>query len=139
MILPMNGPVAWLNRAGWSFGMGLNLSDRSRPCRTEAQSILGNAFAVWRCALTNDSLSLYAASISGSLVDRCPFGRMGRLEAFSGFGEPAMPVDLPPNKKSPHSAEVTFNLLLDRSLNWLAVIVAAGLLLWVYKLGLMPG
>jgi hypothetical protein len=49
-----------------------------------------------------------------------------------------MPVDLPPNKKPSLSAEATFNLLLDRSLNWLAVIVVIGLLLWVYKLGLMP-
>lgn len=49
-----------------------------------------------------------------------------------------MPVDLPPNKKPALSAEATFNLLLDRSLNWLAVIVVISLLFWVYKLGLMP-
>lgn len=49
-----------------------------------------------------------------------------------------MPVDLPPNKKPALSAEAMFNLLLDRSLNWLAVIVVIALLLWVYKLGLMP-
>ena len=49
-----------------------------------------------------------------------------------------MPVDLPPNKKSGLSAEAAFNLMLDRSLNWLAVVVVIGLLLWVYKLGLVP-
>jgi hypothetical protein len=49
-----------------------------------------------------------------------------------------MPVDMPPNKKPALSTEETFNLLLDRSLNWLAVIVVIALLLWVYKLGLMP-
>jgi hypothetical protein len=49
-----------------------------------------------------------------------------------------MPVDLPPNKKPTLSAETTFNLMLDRSLNWLAVAVVIGLLLWVYKLGLVP-
>jgi hypothetical protein len=48
-----------------------------------------------------------------------------------------MPVDLPPNKKPSLSAEATFNMLLDRSLNWLAVVVVIGLLLWVYKLGLV--
>ncbi|MBQ0822543.1 hypothetical protein HPT29_002890 [Microvirga terrae] len=49
-----------------------------------------------------------------------------------------MPVDLPPNKKPPLSAEATFSLLLDRSLNWLAVVVVIALLLWAYELGLMP-
>ncbi|HEV2565129.1 MAG TPA: hypothetical protein VGU19_08590 [Microvirga sp.] len=48
-----------------------------------------------------------------------------------------MPVDLPPNKKSSVSAEATFNLLLDRSLNWLAVVVVIGLLVWAYELGLI--
>jgi len=48
-----------------------------------------------------------------------------------------MPVDLPPNKKPALSAEATFNMLLDRSLNWLAVVVVIGLLLWVSKLGLV--
>jgi hypothetical protein len=48
-----------------------------------------------------------------------------------------MPVDLPPKKKPALSAEATFNLLLDRSLNWLAVVVALALLLWIYKLGLV--
>jgi hypothetical protein len=46
-----------------------------------------------------------------------------------------MPVDMPPNKKLGLSTEATFNLLLDRSLNWLAVVVALVLVLWVYKLG----
>jgi hypothetical protein len=49
-----------------------------------------------------------------------------------------MPVDLPPNKKPALSTEATFNLLIDRSLNWLAVVVVIGLLLWAYELGLMP-
>jgi len=49
-----------------------------------------------------------------------------------------MPVDLPPNKKPAPSAEATFNLLLDRSLNWLAVVVAVCLLLWAYELGFVP-
>lgn len=49
-----------------------------------------------------------------------------------------MPVDLPPNKKPALSAEATFNQLVDRSLNWLAVIVVIGLLLWVYELRLTP-
>ena len=33
-----------------------------------------------------------------------------------------MPVDMPPNKKPVLSTEATVNLLLDRSLNWLAVV-----------------
>lgn len=48
-----------------------------------------------------------------------------------------MPVDLPPNKKPSLSAEATFNLLVDRSLNWLAVLVVIGLLVWAYELGLI--
>jgi hypothetical protein len=63
---------------------------------------------------------------------------MARLEAFLGFGEPAMPVDMPPHKKPVLSTEASFNLLLGRSLNWLAVAVAVGLLLWTYKLGFLP-
>ena len=46
-----------------------------------------------------------------------------------------MPVDMPPNKKPVLSTEATVNLLLDRSLNWLAVAVSLGLVLWAYKLG----
>jgi hypothetical protein len=60
------------------------------------------------------------------------------VSKLPGLWRMTMPVDMPPNKKPALSTEETFNLLLDRSLNWLAVIVVIALLLWVYKLGLMP-
>lgn len=49
-----------------------------------------------------------------------------------------MPVNLPPNKTPALSHEATFNLWLDRSLNWLAVMVFAGLCGWAYLLGFLP-
>lgn len=49
-----------------------------------------------------------------------------------------MPVDIPPNKTPSRSHEATYNLWLDRSLNWLAVVVAIGLCTWAYILDLVP-
>jgi len=49
-----------------------------------------------------------------------------------------MPVDMPPNKTPPRSREATFNFWMDRSLNWLAVIVFATLCGWVCLLGFHP-
>lgn len=46
-----------------------------------------------------------------------------------------MPVDLPPQKKSAQTVAASWNLVFDRSLNWLAVIVGLGLCLWVVTLG----
>ena len=46
-----------------------------------------------------------------------------------------MPVDLPPDKKLAHSATGSWNLFVDRSLNWLAVFVGIGLCVWVTGLG----
>jgi hypothetical protein len=46
-----------------------------------------------------------------------------------------MPVDLPPHKKPSHAASLSWNLVFDRSLNWLAVVVGMGLCLWVIGLG----
>jgi len=52
-----------------------------------------------------------------------------------------MPVDLPPpNNKPGYSAAASWNLLLERSMNWLALIIGIGLCLWVINLGLtQPG
>jgi hypothetical protein len=51
-----------------------------------------------------------------------------------------MPVDLPPNKKPSPAVAASWNLLLDRSLNWLALVVGVGLCLWALNLGLnLPG
>jgi len=46
-----------------------------------------------------------------------------------------MPVDLPPPKKSIQTAPASWNLVFDRSLNWLAVVVCLGLCLWIVTLG----
>lgn len=45
-----------------------------------------------------------------------------------------MPVDLPPRQKPDSALSVSSNLLIDRSLNWLAVFVGVGLCLWVVGL-----
>lgn len=50
-----------------------------------------------------------------------------------------MPVDLPPKKTPSRSHEATFNLWLDRSLNWLAVMTFAGICGWAYLLSGAPG
>lgn len=49
-----------------------------------------------------------------------------------------MPVDLPPNKKPALSAEAALSLRLNRSLNWLAVLVFFVLLVWIYEFGWIP-
>jgi hypothetical protein len=46
-----------------------------------------------------------------------------------------MPVDLPPQKKLAQAVPASWNLVFDRSLNWLAVVVGLGLCLWVITLG----
>ncbi|MBF9196046.1 hypothetical protein [Microvirga terrestris] len=46
-----------------------------------------------------------------------------------------MPVDLPPQKKLTHTVPASWNLMFDRSLNWLAVVVGLGLCLWIVTLG----
>jgi hypothetical protein len=46
-----------------------------------------------------------------------------------------MPVDLPPNRKPSQTVPLSWNLVFDRSLNWLAVIVGMALCLWVISLG----
>lgn len=132
-----NGLAAWPSRAGWSCGVERGWSPHSRPCRTGRQSIaVSNSPSTLRFpdALTNDVLPLYASIASGSLVGRCPFRRMLRLEASQAFGGSAMPVDLPPRQKPDSALSVSWNLLIDRSLNWLAVFVGVGLCLWVVGL-----
>jgi hypothetical protein len=46
-----------------------------------------------------------------------------------------MPVDLPPQKKPTQAVPASWNLVFDRSLNWLAVVVGLGLRLWIVTLG----
>ena len=46
-----------------------------------------------------------------------------------------MPVDLPPQKKPIQTVPTSWNLVFDRSLNWLAVVVGLGLCLWIVTLG----
>jgi hypothetical protein len=46
-----------------------------------------------------------------------------------------MPVDLPPHKKPIQTAPASWNLVFDRSLNWLAVVVGLGLCFWIVTLG----
>ncbi|MDF2687065.1 MAG: hypothetical protein K0R61_1859 [Microvirga sp.] len=46
-----------------------------------------------------------------------------------------MPVDLPPQKKLAPTVPASWNLAVDRSLNWLAVFVGLGLCLWIVTLG----
>ena len=46
-----------------------------------------------------------------------------------------MPVDLPPQKKLAQAGTASWNLVVDRSLNWLAVAVGLGLCLWIVTLG----
>jgi hypothetical protein len=46
-----------------------------------------------------------------------------------------MPVDLPPQKKLAPTVPASWNLVFDRSLNWLAVVVGLGLCLWIITLG----
>ena len=77
---------------------------------------------------------LYSSSISGFLVGRCPFGRMS-VSKLLGFGEPAMPVDLQPPKKPNQPVAILPLTLLDRSLNWLALVVGIGLCVWAVNYG----
>jgi hypothetical protein len=46
-----------------------------------------------------------------------------------------MPVDLPPQKKLAQTVPASWNLIFDRSLNWLAVVVGLSLCLWIITLG----
>ena len=46
-----------------------------------------------------------------------------------------MPVDLPPQKKLTQAVPASWNLVFDRSLNWLAVVVGLGLCFWIITLG----
>jgi hypothetical protein len=46
-----------------------------------------------------------------------------------------MPVDLPPKKTRAQTAAVLPATLLDRSLNWLALVVGIGLCVWAINYG----
>jgi hypothetical protein len=57
------------------------------------------------------------------------------VSKLSGFGEPIMPVDLQPPKKPSQPAVILPHSLLDRSLNWLALVVGIGLCVWAANYG----
>lgn len=78
---------------------------------------------------------MYGTAISSSLVGCCPFGRMC-VSKLMGFGVHRMPVDLPPVKKPSPSVAASPNPVLERSLNWLALLIGIGLCLWALKYGL---